>query len=102
MVNFLILIPDCGSHGPALLDLFPSSDCSISSIMAFPPLGNCDHVVVLVSTDFLLDSQQNALLHCIAYDHSFANGDGLRDHLRDAPWENIFKLGAPAAGGEFC
>ena len=57
MVNFLILTPDCDSHGPSLLDLFPSFDGSISSIMAFPPLGNCDHVVVLVSSDFLLDSQ---------------------------------------------
>ena len=26
----------------------------------------------------------------------------LCDHLRDVPWADIFKLGAPAAGGEFC
>ena len=40
MVNFPTLIPDCDSHSPALLDLFLSSDASICSTMAFPPLGN--------------------------------------------------------------
>ena len=29
-------------------------------------------------------------------------GDGLRDHLRDVPWEDIFKLGAYTAASEFC
>ena len=57
MVNF---------HSPALLDLFLSSDASICSTMAFPPLGNSDHVVVSV----------------IAYDYSCAGWDGLHDHLR--------------------
>ena len=28
--------------------------------------------------------------------------DGLRDHLRDVPWQDIFKLGASAAASEFC
>ena len=44
--NFPTRIPDCGSHGPALLDLFLSSNTSFCSTMAFPPLGNSDHVVV--------------------------------------------------------
>ena len=30
-----------------------------------------------------------------------SNPDGLRDHLRDVPWENIFKLSASAAASEF-
>ena len=34
------------SHSPALLDFFLSSDASICSTMAFPPLGNSDHVIV--------------------------------------------------------
>ena len=51
MVNFPTLIPDCDSYSPALLDLFLSSDASICSIMAFPPLGNSDHVLVSVSID---------------------------------------------------
>ena len=40
MVNFPTEIPDCDSHSPPLLDLFISSDASICSAMAFPPLGN--------------------------------------------------------------
>ena len=28
--------------------------------------------------------------------------DGLRDHLRDVPWEAIFKLSASAAASKFC
>ena len=32
-----------------------------------------------------------------------ADSDGLRDHLRDISWEDIFKLSASvAAAGEFC
>ena len=46
MVNFPTQIPDFDSHSPALLDLFLSSDASIFSTMAFPPLGTSDHVVV--------------------------------------------------------
>ena len=102
MVNFPTMIPDFDSHSPALLDLFISSDTSICSTVAFPPLGNSDHVVVSVSTDFPTNSQQDAPFHRIAYDYSRADWDGLRDHLRDVPWEDIFKLGASAAASEFC
>ena len=45
MVNFATHAPDCGSHSPALLDSFLSFNASICSTMAFPPLGNSDHVV---------------------------------------------------------
>ena len=102
MVSFPTWIPDCYSRSPALLDLFHSSDASICSTMAFPPLGNSDHVVVSVSIDFSTNSQQNAPFHCIAYDYSYADWDGLRDHLRDVPWEDSFKLSASAAASEFC
>ena len=91
MVNFSTRIPDCDSHTPALLDLFVSSDASICSTMASPPLGNSD-VVVSVSIDFPSNSQRDAPFHRIAYDYSCANWD----HLRDVPWEDIFKLGASA------
>ena len=70
--------------------------------MAFPPLGNSDHVVVSVSIDFPTNSQQDAPFHRIAYDYSRADWDGLCDHLRDVPWEYIFKLSASAAASEFC
>ena len=87
MVNFPTRIPDCDSHSLALLDLFISSD---------------DHVVVSVSIDFPTNSQQYAPFHRIAYDYSHADWNGLRDHLRDVPWEDIFKLGASAPASEFC
>ena len=94
MVNFPTQIQDCNSHSPALLDSFLSSETSICSTMAFPPLGNSNHVVVSVSIDFPTNSQQDAPFHRIAYDYSCADWDGLCDHLRDVPWEDIFKLGA--------
>ena len=102
MIIFPTWIPDCDSHSPAALDLFLSSDTSICSTMAFPPLGNSDHVVVSVSIDFPLNSQWDDLFHHTAYDYSHADWDGLRDHFRDVSWEHIFKLGASAAAKEFC
>ena len=102
MVNFPTQIPDCDSHSPALLDLFISSDASICSTVAFPPLGNSDHVVVSVSIDFSSNSQRDAPFHRIACDYSRGNWDGLCDHLRNVPCEDIFKLGASAAASEFC
>ena len=57
MANFFTRIAECDSYSSALLDLFISSDASICSTIAFPPLGNCDHVVVSVSIDFPSNSQ---------------------------------------------
>ena len=102
IVYFPTRIPDCDSHSPSLLDFFLSSDTSSCSTMAFPPLGNSDHVVVSVSIDFPINSKQDTPFHCMAYDYSCADWDGLCDHLRDVPWENIFKLSASAAASEFC
>ena len=101
MVNFPTWIPDYDSHSPAFLDLFLSSDASICSTVAFPPLGNSDHVAVSVSIDFPSKSQLDAPFRRIANDYSRADCDGLCDHLRDVPWEDIFKFGASAAA-EFC
>ena len=102
MVNFPTRIPEGDSQSPALLDLFLSSDATICSTMDFPPMENSDHVVVSVSIDFPSNSQRDATFHRIAYDYSRANWHGLRDQLRDVPWEDIFKLGAFAAASEFC
>ena len=60
MANFPTWISDCDSHGPALLDLFLTSDASICSTMVFPPLGNSIHVVVSVSMDFPSICQRDA------------------------------------------
>ena len=68
--------------------------------MAFPPLVNSDHVVS-VPIDFPITQKQDALFHCLTYDHSCADWDCLRDHLRDIPWEYIFKISASAAASEF-
>ena len=92
MVNFATRIPDCDSHSPSLLDLFLSSLVSICSTVASPSLGNSDHVVVSVSIDFPSNSQQDALFHCIAYDYSRTDWDGLCDHLRDVPWRICLNL----------
>ena len=70
--------------------------------MVFPPLGNSDHVVLLVSIDFPINSKQDVLFHHVTYGYSHAGWNGLCDHLRDVPWEDIFKLSASAAASEFC
>ena len=80
MVNFPTGIPDCDPHSPALLDLFLSSDASIFSTMAFPSLGNSDHFIDLVSIEFPTNSQRDGPFHCIAYNYSRADWDGLYDH----------------------
>ena len=85
MVNFPTRIPDCDSHSPALLDFFLSSDASICSTIAFPPLGNSDHIVVSDSINFPSNSQRDVLFHHIDYDYSRANWGGFRDHLRSVP-----------------
>ena len=46
------------------------SDASICFTMAFPPLGNSDHVVVSVSIDFPSNSQRDAPFHRIGYGYS--------------------------------
>ena len=102
IVNFPTWIPDCDSHNPALLDLFLSSDTSICSEMAFPLLGNSDHVLVSVSIDFPTNSQQDAPFHRRAYEYSRADWDVHHDHLRDIPWDDTFKISASAAASEFC
>ena len=102
MVNFPTRIPDCDSHSPALRDLFISSDASVCSTMGFPPMGNSDDLVVSVSIDFPTNSQRDAPFHHTGYNYFHVDSDGLCDHLRDVPWEGIFKLGASAAASEFC
>ena len=97
MVNLPTRIPDSDSHSPALLDLFLYSEASIFSTMAFRPLGNSDHIVVSVSIDFSSNSQLDAPFHHITYEYSCTDWDSLCDHLRDVPWEDIFKL-----AGCFC
>ena len=96
MVNFTTRIPGCASQVPAHLDLFLSSDTSICSAIAFPPLGNSGHVVS-VFVDLPINSRQDTLFHHIAYDYSCTNWDSL--HVQ---WDDIFKLSAFTDSSEFC
>ena len=70
--------------------------------MAFPALGNSDNVANSVSIDLLTNWKLDALFHCTACGYSRADWDGLHDHLKDVPWEDIFRLGASAATSDFC
>ena len=90
------------SCSSTLLELFLSSDASISSPMAFSPLVNSDHIVVSVSIDFPSNLKRDAPFIHIAYDYSCVDWDSLYEHLRDVPWQDIFKLGASAAACEIC
>ena len=62
MANFPTWIPGCNFNTFALLDLFPSSDTSICSTMAFHSLGNSDHVLVRFSFDFTVQLMPFAML----------------------------------------
>ena len=70
--------------------------------MAFPALGNFNHVFVSVSIDFPSNSKGNALFHYILYGYSRADCDGLRAYLKNVPCKVILKLSAYAAASEFC
>ena len=61
---------------------------------------NSGHVVVSVSIDFPSNSKRDALFYGVAYDYSGANWNGLPDHSRDAPWDDIFKMGDSAAASQ--
>ena len=86
MANFPTQIPDCDSCNAALLDLV------FLLILAFAPqwlsldLGNSDHAGVTVSIDFLSNSKQDPVFHCIACDYCCADWDCLHYHLRDVTW----------------
>ena len=42
------------------------------------------------------------MFHRVAYSYSCSDWDDLHSHLRDVPWEDIFKLNASDATSEFC
>ena len=82
------------------MGLSVSSGASIFSRVAFPPFGNSDLIIVSASTAFHLYSKGDFPFHHIAY-YSHADWDGLCDHLRDVPMEDILKFNASAAASEF-
>ena len=102
IVNFFTPMSDCDSQSYCFRLL--SSDLSICSTVAFPALRNCDHVAASVSLAFLSNSKNDGPSHCTAYVFSRADWGSLRDHLKDTPWKDIFKLGAlnSVAAALFC
>ena len=69
--------------------------------MSFSSLGNSDHASV--SIEFSWNSQWYAPLNCIDYDYFHVDWDGVHEHLRDVPREDVFRLAAfAAAASEFC
>ena len=63
-------------------------------------------ILIMLLSQYLLTfhqtTKQDALFHCIAYDHSCTDWDGLCDHLRHVPWEDIFNSSVSAAARELC
>ena len=57
---------------------------------------------VSVSIDFPPNSKGDASFHYIACYYSCANWEDHRHHLRDFPYEDIFKLELSAAVSEYC
>ena len=88
MVNFPIWLLDRGSHSPALLDLFLSSETCIWSTMPFPLLGYSDHVAISVSINFPSNLKWDDPFHYEMYNYSCADWDAFHDHLRDVLWED--------------
>ena len=62
-LTHMVNVPTCILHG----DSFLSHDAIICSKMAFPQLGNSDHVVVSVSIDFPLNSQWAGIKTMVGY-----------------------------------
>ena len=78
MVNYPIQIPGCVSHSPDLLEF----------VLQWLSL-NWEIMIMLLS-----QCQTHNGMHCFiayAYGFSHADWDGLCGHLRDIPWEDIFK-----------
>ena len=65
-------------------------------------MGTSDHNPVSVSIIVSSNSKRDVPGDHTAYDLSRADWDGICDHLRDVPWNGIFKLGASAGAAEFC
>ena len=88
-------------HGFALLDLFLLSTLFVLQWHSLY-LGDSNLVVGSVSFDSPSKSKGDAHFHRTVYDYSLVDWDGLHDHLRDNPREDIFNPGASAAEAEFC
>ena len=97
----LTFLPRSQILSPALLDLFLSSNASIF----LQWLSLHWEVLIMLLSHFPLNFHQiyNRMPYFIKILMIIlTDWDSLCDHLGDAPWEDIFKLSAPAAAKEFC
>ena len=94
-------MPDSDTCRLAHLELFLTSDPALYYVEAFATPGNSNHVVVSVSAYFTVTSEKDAPCHCKAFDYSRADWEGFCDHLRDVPWNDIYKYGASRGASEF-
>ena len=92
MVNFPTQILDCDSQSCCFGFILFLLTLVFLLQWLFLSFGNSDHVVVPVSIDFPSNSKRDVPFHRIVYDYSRTDWDGLHDHLRDVPLEDIFKL----------
>ena len=86
---------------PALLDLFFSWRQYLF-YNGFSSIGKFWSCSCLSFHWLSVKLKQDAKFHRIAYYNSRADWDGLRDHLRDVPWDDIFKFSASATASKFC
>ena len=100
MVDFPTWITDCDSDNLAPSDLFISSDASICLTMAFPPLGNSDHVLLCFHC-LSVKLKKGCPFQHKAFDSSCADWDSLHYHLEMFHRRIIFELSANAAASEF-
>ena len=86
---------------PALLDLF-FSWCQYLFYNGFSSIGKFWSCSCLSFHWLSAKLKRDAKFHRIAYYYSRADWDGLRDHLRNVPWDGIFKFSASATASKFC
>ena len=99
IVNFPTHIPDCGSHSPALVDLFLSF-----LVFVLQWLSLHSEIQIMLLSQFPLTFHHLMGKPCfmtLLMIILVLIWDCLCDHLRDVPWEDIFKLSASAAASEF-
>ena len=73
-------------------DFFLSSNPSIYSAMALPPLEHSNYVIVKVSIGLASNSKGNVHFNRKTFNYFRVNWNGLPDFLRDVPRENILDL----------
>ena len=88
-------------HGPALMDLF-----LLMLLFVLQWLSLHWEILIMLLCQFPLTFYQicngmPGFIACITFDYSHADWDRLRDHLRDVPLEDIFKISASTAASEF-